>query len=118
MQAKKTTAKVGAEKPAGQQPLSMEELKRYYGELSQQYQRAVNHIQELEDALADKGFEQLSFFLSMLFKVMDHPELYTDAFQKWSRDSIESMMVSLSESLRNSAQEKEGEETPKENAAE
>ena len=44
----------------------------------------------------------------MLFKVMEHPEMYRDEFTKWCSENIEAALVGFADSSRK-AQEESGE---------
>lgn len=79
--------------------LTPEELKQKFGELFAQYQKATEYIQKLEGALNEENFNKTSFCISMLFKVMDHPEQYTPEFVKWAAENIMSAMTELVNAL-------------------
>ena len=95
--------------------LSYEELKQKFGELYAQYEKATNYIQKLEEAASENTFNQISFFISMLFKVMDHPEQYTPDFVKWASENIMSTLTELGNALSG---EKKEEPKPAEPVAE
>ena len=78
-----------------QKKLSYEELSKRFGELYAQYQKATDYIQKLQAALNEDSFNQTSFFISMLFKVMENPAMYTDEFVKWCVENIESALRSF-----------------------
>lgn len=89
-----------AQKPAAK--LSYDELKKRAGDLfianqkmEQYIKKAEGHIEQLEKALEDQSFNQMSFFLSMLFKVVEHPEMYKDEFVQWCVERIETALVSF-----------------------
>jgi len=75
-----------------QTKLTYEELSQKFGELYAQYQKATGYIQKLENAMSENTFNQTSFFISMLFKVMEHPEMYSTDFVKWAQENIESAL--------------------------
>ena len=75
-----------------QTKLTYEELSQKFGELYAQYQKATAYIQKLENAMSENTFNQTSFFISMLFKVMEHPEMYSTDFVKWAQENIESAL--------------------------
>lgn len=85
--------------------LTYEELSQKFGELFAQYQKATAYIQKLESAMNENSFNQTSFFISMLFKVMDHPEQYNPDFVKWASENIESALREFASAF--SAPEKE-----------
>lgn len=93
-----------------QTKLTHEELSQKFGELYAQYQKATQYIQKLESALNENTFNQTSFFISMLFKVMEHPEMYNTDFIKWAQENIESALRTFAAALA----EPENEEDKKE----
>jgi len=99
-------------KPAQEQAqkLSYEELAKNFGELYRNYQEMSKRYTQALDALNQRDFEFTSFFLTMLFKVMDQPEQYTPDFVKWVKSNIESMLVSFAESAAQQEQARKPEE--------
>jgi len=95
--------------PADQEPLTREELKQLYGDLQVQYQKATEYIRRLTDELQRRDADQVGMILGMLFKVMEHPEMYSDDFVSWAAGHIES-------ALRGFISETEKEESPKDEA--
>ena len=85
----------------GQNPkpekLSYDELRSYYNELQIQYGKAMEHIQRLHAELDSR--ETTSFVLSTLFKVMEHPNRYSEKFIKWATANIEASVTALIASL-------------------
>ena len=77
--------------------LSYDELKAKFGELYQQYQKLAAEYQKAMAALQDRDFNYISFFLSMLFKVTEHSELYSAEFVSWTIENIEASLTSFSE---------------------
>lgn len=82
--------------------LSYEELSKRFGELYAQYQKAMEYIQKLQNTLSDNNFNQISFFVSMLFKVMERPEMYNEDFIKWSQENIESALRTFADTFKES----------------
>lgn len=78
---------------AGQ--ITFDQLKEYYAELSQRYQQLSAQNEQMRQALEDQQFNYMSFFVSMLFKVMEHPEMYNDDFVNWSSKEIEGALRSF-----------------------
>ena len=77
-------------KKTGQpEKLTYEQLASKFGELSLQYQKLVAEYQKAMEALRNRDFDYTSFFLSMLFKVMEHPEMYNEEFVQWAGKHIE-----------------------------
>ncbi len=84
--------KAQAQKP---QQITFEELKQYYGELMQRHQQLIEQSKQMQQALENREFDYMSFFVSMLFKVMDHPEMYNQEFTDWAAKEIEDALRSF-----------------------
>ena len=101
-------------KKAGQQEkLSYEELSQAASDLHVQYQKLVaeykklgEEYQKAVEALRNRDFDYTSFFLSMLFKVMEHPEMYNDKFVSWCSENIEGALTSFAENTKPKEEEK------------
>lgn len=104
MEAKKTEKK--------QQPpkLSYAELAKKFGELFQNYQELSNRYTQALDALNQRDFEYTSFFLTTLFRVMDHSEQYKPEFVDWVKANIESMLVTFANTAEETRQQMEAQE--------
>ena len=94
--------------------LTYDELKAKFGDLYQQYQKLAAEYQKAMAALQERDFNYISFFLSMLFKVMEHPEMYSDEFVKWSAENIQASLTGFAESMKPSVDA--GEEPVKDEA--
>lgn len=79
--------------------LTYEQLKQKFGELYAQYEKATQYIQQLQSALNSSNLEQISFYLSSLFRVVEHPEMYSDSFVKLATTDIEKLLTSFSNNL-------------------
>lgn len=79
--------------------LTYEQLKQKFGELYAQYEKATQYIQQLQSALSSSNLEQISFYLSSLFKVVEHPEMYSDSFVTLATTDIEKLLTSFSNNL-------------------
>ena len=88
-----------------QKKLTYEELSQKFGELYSQYQCMSEYVQKLQAALNENSFNQMSFFISMLFKVMEHPEMYNADFVKWAQENIESSLKAFSSAMDEPADE-------------
>lgn len=90
------------EKKKNGQPekLSYEELKQRFGDLFGQYQKLSAEYQRAMEALNNRDFDYTSFFLSMLFKVMEHPEMYTEEFCKWTSEHIMDALYSFDNAMK------------------
>lgn len=89
--------------------LSYEELSKAASDLHVQYQKLVAEYQKAMEALNNREFEYTSFLLQMLFKVMDHPEMYNDEFVKFCSDNIEEAVRSYFATRKPSEEEKKDE---------
>lgn len=104
-------------KPVAQQKLTYDELNKACADLHQQYQRLAAEYQKAVAALNDRQFSYMSFFLQMLFKVLEHPEMYTEEFVKWTSQNIEQSLSSFAESVAQTP-EQESKTEPEKNEAE
>lgn len=87
--------------------LSYEKLQQIAGELHQQNQRLVQQVQQMETALEDRSFNITSFFLSMLFKVMEHTEMYSDNFVSWASGKIETALMDFDKATEEESENNE-----------
>lgn len=88
-------------KKSGQQEkLSYEELVKNFGELHLQYQKLVAEYRKAMEALNSRDFDYTSFFLSMLFKVMEHPEMYNEEFVSWTTKHIEDALYAFDNAMK------------------
>lgn len=88
-------------KKAGQQEkLSYDELKQRFGDLFGQYQKLSAEYQRAMEALNNRDFDYTSFFLSMLFKVMEHPEMYSEEFVSWTSKHIEDALYAFDNAMK------------------
>lgn len=92
------------------QKLSYEELNKAASELHVQYQKLLTEYQKAMSMLQAKDFEYMSFFLQMLFKVVDHSEKYSADFSVWAIENIENMMTQLAAATQKNL---ESEDEPK-----
>ena len=99
---------------AEQKKLSYEDLQQKFGELYTSYQKAVDYIKKLESAMNEQTFNQTSFFISMLFKVMEHPEMYSTDFVAWATESIESALKAFSQVFGDDSNAEKTENAPAE----
>lgn len=90
--------------------LSYEELSKAASDLHVQYQKLVVEYQKAMEALRNRDFDYTSFFLSMLFKVMEHPEMYNDKFVSWCSENIEGALTSFAENTKPKEEEKTDED--------
>jgi len=90
------------EKKKNGQPekLSYDELKQRFGDLFGQYQKLSAEYQRAMEALNNRDFDYTSFFLSMLFKVMEHPEMYTSDFITWTAGKIMDALYSFDKAMK------------------
>ena len=97
------------EKTGANPPMSYEELNKVASDLHIQYQKLMAQYQKAMEALNSREFDYISFFLSMLFKVMDYPNMYKTEFVKWAQANIEQMMTSFAANLQKPSDEKKEE---------
>lgn len=79
--------------------LSYEKLQQIAGDLSQQNQKMYQRMVQMQQALDSRDFDYTSFFLSMLFKVMEHPEMYKDDFVSWASGRIEDALMTFDKAI-------------------
>lgn len=93
------------EKKEATQKLSYEQLNQALSELHMQYQKLTQEYRKALDALNNRDFEYTSFFLSILFKVIEHPEMYQDEFVKWAVQNVQAAIQSFAEIMDWSVEE-------------
>ena len=93
-------------KPGQQEKLSYEELSQAasdlhvnYQKLSAMYNQLSDQYEKAVEALKNREFDYTSFFVSMLFKVMEHPEMYKDDFVSWASKHIEDALYSFEKAM-------------------
>lgn len=86
------------EKNAEKKPakLSYEELAQALNNTQLQCQKLSEAYQKAMMELNARNFDAIGFFLTMTFKALEHPELYTDGFVKWATQAVEELLVSFS----------------------
>lgn len=90
--------------------LTYEQLSKALNDIHLQYNKLMAEYQKAMEALRNRDFDYTSFFLTMLFKVMDHPDMYNKEFVSWCSASIEAALTSFSDSMKSSAEEAAKEE--------
>ena len=90
-----------------QEKLSYEKLQQVAGDLQIQNQKMLQHIQKLQEALDDRNFNYTSFFLSMLFKVMEHPEMYDNKFVEWCANNIQNSLTAFASASQTEEEKKD-----------
>lgn len=91
--------------------LTYEELSKAASDLHVQYQKLVVEYQKAMQALNNRDFDYTSFFLSMLFKVMEHPEMYSEEFVAWTSKHIEDALYSFEKAMNPEQSEEKTDET-------
>ena len=81
------------------QKLSYEELSKAASDLHVQYQKLVVKYKEVVQALQNKEFEETSFLLSSLFKVLENHKHYDEIFVKWCADNVKAAITSYYDSM-------------------
>ena len=99
-----------------QKPIPHDELVKKFTELYTQYTKATDYIKRLEESLkeSENSFNKISFFISMLFKVMEHPEHYKPEFVQWAADNIMSALSEFSNAFGPEKEEEKQEEKKQE----
>lgn len=92
-----------------QEKLSYEQLQKTAGDLYQQNQQLVHQLNQMQEALENRNFDYTSFFISMLFKVMEHPEMYSDTFVQWASSQIETTLTAFAKASEPAPEEKKNE---------
>lgn len=85
--------------------LTYEELNQAASELHTQYQKLAQEYQKVVAALNNRQFDYMSFLLQMLFKVMEHPEMYTQEFVKWASSNIEESLTGFAQSITSASED-------------
>ncbi len=80
--------------------LTYEELSKAASDLHVNYQKLMIEYRKAMEALQNRDFDYTSFFLSSLFRVMEHPEMYKDEFVNWCVENIESALTTFAESMK------------------
>jgi len=90
-------AKINAAQAAQERvsPLTREELKANFDELSRQYEKAVSYIRQLQEQLKNRDFDYSSFYLSMLFKVIENNTVFSQEFVSKCSEEIEDALTSF-----------------------
>lgn len=70
--------------------LSYEELSARFGELYAQYQKLMAQYRKAAEALDNRNYGYA--YLDLIFKVMEHPERYSEAFVSECAEAIEKMI--------------------------
>ena len=87
--------------------LSYEELSKVASDLHLQYQKLMAEYRKAMEALNNRDFEYTSFFLNMLFKVLDHPEYYKTEFVTWASDNIQSILTNFANGAKETEEKKD-----------
>jgi len=89
--------------------LTYEELKQVASDLHVQNQKMSAYIQKMQAALDDQMFNQTSFFVSMLFKVLEHPEMHKQEFVDWAVEKVEIALRSFDQAIEGEPEEEKTE---------
>ena len=116
----KTKAQESAEPKQAAEPTlpemqkAYQELNKRFSDLFQQYQKLSGMYREAMQALQSKEFDYMSFFLSMLFKVMEHPNRYPEKFIQWTSKNIQGALITFEAQMRAPEEEEKKEAEKKE----
>jgi len=92
---------------------TVKELQAMNDYLAKSNEQLVNRVKQMAAVIENKSFDYMSFFVSMLFKVLEHPEQYKKEFVVWAASKIEDALLSFDEQI-NPKPEKTEEETKEE----
>lgn len=104
------------EKNAEKKPskLSYEELAQALTNTQLQCKKLSEAYQQAMMELNARSFDATGFFLTMIFKALEHPDLYTDSFVKWATQAVEGVLISFAaDVLKFGKDEPEPEKTAK-----
>ena len=87
--------------------MSYEELKKFADGLYADYQKLIREYRGAVDAL--NNIDATNFYLNSAFRVMEHPEMYSDTFVKNCSDKIEYIVTKFADNME--PQEEESGET-------
>ncbi len=79
--------------------LSYEELKNAASDIHMQYQKLLNEHTRLLEVLNDRNFEYTQAFLASLFRVVEHPEMFTGSFVDKAVQLIEDILLSTADNM-------------------
>lgn len=71
----------------GGKKFTYEQLSKAFNDLHAQYQKLLNDYRGAVQAL--NNFDSTSYVLSMLFKVLERPEMYSPEFTAWCAKEVE-----------------------------
>ena len=94
-------------KEVKQEKLSYEELNNVCSELHQNYQKLMAEYRKVTEALQRSNADAASFFLSALFRVMEHPNRYDAKFVNWCVRNIQSALTAFADKYMAAAEEEE-----------
>ena len=93
--------------------LSYEELNKAASEIHLQYQRLTEQYRKLAqehqraiEALQSREFDYTSFLVSMLFKVVEHPDQFDYDFVKWCVANIQDALRSFHAAMNEKPEER------------
>lgn len=77
--------------------MSYDELKDALNQLYKDYQKLMREYRGAVQAL--NNIDATNFYLNAAFKVMEHPEMYSDNFVKNCSDKIEYIVTKFAENM-------------------
>lgn len=89
-----------------QEKISRAELARALDQAQASNDMLVERVKQLSAELQRRDFDFSSFFLSSLFRVLEHPEMYSDEFPKWCADQVEEAMKTFYAAMERPATDK------------
>lgn len=79
------------------QKLTYEELAKAFGDLNTQYQKLMREYQGALKALGN--IDSTGFFLNAAFRVLEHPEMYSDSFVALCAGKVEYIVGKFAENM-------------------
>ena len=112
MKEENTLDKVLAEKkqqldPAKPEKLSYDELRMRMGQMQQDLRQATMQLRQADEYISSLQTQNLFSYMSFLFKVMEHPEMYKEEFLDLCVEDIVSLMTNLHEIMNPKHEEEE-----------
>jgi hypothetical protein len=86
--------------------------------LSYRVEQMAKALDQANKMLENRDFDYTSFMLSMMFKVVEHPEMYSDEFVKWVVANIETSLKTFVDEMQAAGEQQKQQENGQKNEAE
>ena len=86
------------------QKLSYEDLKKYADDVTNEYNKLMREYRGAVNAL--NNIDATNFFLNAAFKVLEHPEFYSDNFITLCSGKVEFILTKFAENMEPEQEEK------------